>query len=198
MSGTDYTTVADVKARLGTETVVKSDDVLGSVISAASRLVEHLCGDRRFYQEEHVAKVLTADGGILDVPDLVSVDEIAVDISGVRVYDTIWGTDDFDLNPADAAEYGFPYTSIQARPFTSRWFPTVRRGVRVTGTWGWPTVPDDIVEATILQAIRLFKRRDAPYGVAGMADFGPIAMPRIDPDVRMLCAPYVRHAVGAV
>lgn len=49
-------------------------------------------------------------------------------------------------------------------------------------------VPPTIKLATQLQAERYFKRRDAPFGVMGSAEFGTFArlLPKLDPDVELM------------
>jgi hypothetical protein len=197
MAAADYTTVADVKARLGLIDAT-NDAILTSIVTSASRLVDSVA-NRRFYQITATRYYTALGGSMLEIDDLVSVTSLLTDISGTRVWDTTWAVTDYDLTPDNAADINWPYTAIRQRPFTSRWFPTIRKAVQVTGVWGWPAVPNDIVEATILQSIRLFKRKDSPFGVAGQGDFGRIALlPRVDPDVAALCAPYTKHTIGAV
>jgi hypothetical protein len=61
----------------------------------------------------------------------------------------------------------------------------------VTGQWGWPSVPEPIKFATIIQASRLFKRLESPLGVAGVSDIGIIRVgSSVDGDVAQLCNPY--------
>jgi hypothetical protein len=62
--------------------------------------------------------------------------------------------------------------------------------VQVTGTWGWSSVPVAIKQATILLAMRQFKRYDSPLGVAGFGDLGAIRVGKLDPDVDALVMPY--------
>jgi hypothetical protein len=50
-----------------------------------------------------------------------------------------------------------------------------------------------VTEATILMVIRLFKRTDAPFGIVGSTDLGNVAtLPRVDPDIAAMLAPYRR------
>ena len=63
--------------------------------------------------------------------------------------------------------------------------------MRVTGVFGWPSVPKAIEVATIIQSTRIFKRYDSPLGVAGFGDFGAVRVSRfLDPDVEQLVMPY--------
>ena len=64
--------------------------------------------------------------------------------------------------------------------------------MQVVGTFGWNAVPTAIKQATILLAMRLFKRYDSPLGVAGFSDLGAVRVGRIDPDVDRLIMPFKR------
>lgn len=53
--------------------------------------------------------------------------------------------------------------------------------------------PDPVKEACILLAMRIWMRDKAPFAVVGGGESGPaVAMPKFDPDVEVLLAPYVR------
>ncbi|MFG2056686.1 phage gp6-like head-tail connector protein [Micromonospora sp. NPDC048930] len=59
--------------------------------------------------------------------------------------------------------------------------------LRITARYGWPALPSTIAQAALIQALRLYKRRDTPEGVAGSAEWGGvIRMARLDPDVAAL------------
>jgi hypothetical protein len=59
--------------------------------------------------------------------------------------------------------------------------------------------PSAIVEATAIQSARLYRRKDAPFGVIGSPEFGQTAtIARVDPDVKMLTRRYMRHQFAAV
>jgi hypothetical protein len=83
---------------------------------------------------------------------------------------------------------------------------SVRRGVNGTAAAAHLTgaevsvyvYPDDVSEATALQASRLFRRHEAPFGIAGSPEVGQTAViARVDPDVRLMLRDYRRMAVGA-
>jgi hypothetical protein len=57
-------------------------------------------------------------------------------------------------------------------------------------------VPDEVVQATLLQAGRLYRRKDSPEGVTGSADWGMVRLPRLDPDVMALIEPYMLPGFG--
>ena len=60
-------------------------------------------------------------------------------------------------------------------------------------------VPPEVKRACMIQAIRIFKRRDSPFGVSGTNNFGQLqVIPTIDPDVKLMLAPFKRLAMGAL
>jgi hypothetical protein len=70
--------------------------------------------------------------------------------------------------------------------------------IKVTGQFGWASVPDPIKFATIIQASRLFKRLESPLGVAGVSDMGIMRVgSNMDGDVAQLCNPYRLLRTGA-
>lgn len=183
----NYATVADLKARLDI-TSTDQDTVLEQVIEAASRQVDGWCG--RPFAADPSIRVLTADAwDLLILPDeLHAVTSIAFDRDGDGVYETPWPVTDIDMQP-----YPGPYQVV--RPRNGKAFPTHRYAVQITGVWGFGgDVPAPIREATLLQAARLFKRKDAPFGVAGSAEHGQLmTITSIDPDVKQLIAPFIRQ-----
>lgn len=51
-----------------------------------------------------------------------------------------------------------------------------------------------VVQAVLMLAARLYKRRQSPEGVAGWADQGAIVVVARDPDVERLIEPYIDAA----
>lgn len=182
-----YATLADLKARLDIGDT-RDDAVLEQVIEAASRQIDGWCG-RAFFDREDTRR-LTADSNcMLILPeDLVELTSIAIDRDGSGSYGTPWDASSVDLQP-----YPGPYQVIRTR--AGHVFPTHRYAVQVVGVWGHgETVPVAIREATLLQAARLFARKDAPFGVTGNADHGQLqTISRVDPDIKELIAPFIRH-----
>ncbi len=51
--------------------------------------------------------------------------------------------------------------------------------------------PGPVIEACLIQAARIWKRKDAPFGVTGATEFGQASViVRLDPDVRQLLSTY--------
>lgn len=186
-----YTTLATAKARLGIADT-SDDATIEAVVSAVSRQIDNEC-NRRFYavSETRYYTALSSTGVWVD--DLLSVTTLVTDDDGDRTYDTTWAATDYDLGPYNAALDGQPYSRIDVAPDGNYTFPVgVARGVKVTGSFGYAaTTPAAIAEACLLQTARLFRRKDAVFGVVGSADMGQTAViARIDPDVKMMLAPY--------
>jgi hypothetical protein len=182
--------------RLGGQAVDTA--VVVDLLLAASRQVDRWT-NRFFGQTAAEARTFTAEhGDWLPVDDLASVTSLTTDENGDRVYETTWAGADYDLCPDNAATKGDPYTVVRTAPNGTRAFPTGRRGVRITGVWGWPEVPDVVREACLMQALRLYARRNAPYAIVSAAGGESRTIPGVDPDVRQMLQPYRRFAVLAV
>ncbi len=191
----EYVTSTNLKVPLGISD--STDDTwLGIVATAASRAIDTWCG-RRFYADgAATARVFHPVSSLL-----VLVDDIAVttdlviksDPTGDASFGTTWTTADYELRPLNGVvrnRSGHPYESIWA--VNNLWFPcNARASVQVTARWGWTTAPEEITQAAYLLGEDLFKRKDAPFGVAGVSDFGVLRIKQ-DPIVQALLAPFRR------
>ena len=198
-----YATTADLAARLGMdEATAAADAALVNAIAAASRAIDGQCGRSpgAFGISTSATRYFTPDESYcLTIDDLVTLTTLTSDADGDRVYEVTWATTDYDLEPFNAAQTGEPYTKLVVTPAGRYGFPTVRKGVAITGLWGWPSVPAAITEATIILTHRLYKRKDTPFGIAGTNELGMVTMmPKTDADVVGLIAPYRRFFIGAV
>jgi hypothetical protein len=196
-----YCTLAQVKSALRiTDTV--DDAMLELAVEAASREIDGFCG-RVFYNMGSSSRFFAAsDPYFCPIDDLISITELATALTSNGNYDTVWANPtsgqnngDYQLEPLNATypTDGIVAPSTGIRALWRYLFPTIGGNalVRVTGTWGWSSVPTAITQATIIQASRVFKRLDSPLGVAGFGDFGAIRVSgSIDADVRQLIEPY--------
>lgn len=193
----DYITTADLRDYLRIDDQV--DDVqLATAITAASRAVDQLTGrqfgvlaaaEQRVYDGCYDR---AAYGWFVEIDDLMSVTDLAVatDPAGDRTYtETVT---DYELRERNAPAKGLPWTRLDIGVS-----PHGRAGlVAVTGVWGWSAVPSTVEQATLIQAARVFKRRVAPFGVAGpTSDQAPglRLLAKIDPDVEVMLRPYKRR-----
>lgn len=194
----DYVTSAELKAFLRISDT-DDDAQVALAIAAASRAVDTHCGrqfgvvaaaEQRFYTGQWDRRLCR---WVVVVDDLMSTSNFAaitVDADG----DTVGTVDDYVLEPRNAAAKGRPWTQILVRP-DSTYKPTgARDEVAVTALWGWSAVPSAVKQATLLQASRIFARRNSPYGIAGSPDDGSEMrlLARVDPDVAVTLSPYRR------
>lgn len=186
-----YATLAEVKASLRISDSV-DDSLLETAIESASRLIDGYAG-RYFYNAGSAVKVYAAQDDyitLIEDAQSVSLVETTNQVGGDYVS---WASTDWQLEPLNGKADGLamPYTNIRA---VNRYtFPYFDRQalVRVTGVWGWATVPTAVKQATIIQASRIFKRLDSPLGVLSSPDLGFIRVgSRLDPDVAQLVDPY--------
>lgn len=188
--GNGYATLAELKSRLDIH-MADHDVNLEQMIESASRQIDGWTA-RTFYPET-ATRVVTADSTtelVLD-RDLITLTSIATDNDNDRVYETAWDATDWETVDMP------PHQSVYVTPNGNHTFPVGRNRVQITGTWGYAVaVPDAIREATLLQAARLFKRKDAPFGIAGTADHGELqTISAVDSDVKELIRPYRRFGV---
>jgi hypothetical protein len=183
-----YATLTLLKDALGITDTAR-DDLLNQALVTASRSADAHTG-RRFYADTSASTrtwpargrvARDADGELLLVDDIASTTDLVVETGDGTTWTAASG---YWTDPDNALALGRPITGIRLN--------TEARGrVRVTARWGWPAVPDQVVQATLMQAARLFKRKDSPEGVMGSAEWGPIRVSRIDPDVKALLASFV-------
>lgn len=194
----EYATSAELKATLELTGETFADADLALALTAASRGLDNVLG-RRFWLDADVNQVRYYSPRwprLLPIDDLVTLTALATDDSGNGTFSTTWTLNtDFVLEDLNAAAAGWPYTQLAVHPRGNRVFPTWVRAARVTGRFGWPTVPDGIKEATMILAARLMRRsREAPFGVVapGIDAAAAMHIARVDPDIKFLTQPFDR------
>jgi hypothetical protein len=208
-----YTSAEELKYRLGI-TDTDDDVTIIRAVRAASRWVEAHCS-RHFYQMTDTRTFVPYSIWELPITDLVSVTAFAVDTTGDGIFDQPWtqGTDyelavgRWDFNQLATGEPR-PYTLARVinEGGGGKWFPFTwpfsrLDRIQISGVWGWPAVPDDVADAALQVAVDIYKRKDAPFGIAGVSpggagnafDFGTIRVPRINPAVIAQLSRYVRN-----
>jgi hypothetical protein len=128
----------------------------------------------------------------LIIDDAISVTQVTSTDEVGGTY-TTWKSTDYQLEPINSRSDGLymPFTGIRA--VNDYLWPVVDQQalVRITGVWGFPSVPVAIKQATVIQSSRLFKRLDSPLGIAGFGDMGAIRVNRyLDSDVEQLAMPF--------
>ena len=195
-----YCTLADVKAALRiTDTV--DDALLEQSINAASRMIDQYC-NRYFYSGNagEVRYYTPVDSYYTWIDDCQTITQLATSSILLNLYDVTWDSSDYETVPKNNLENGGYYPITKIRAVGHYLFPIFGDNalVKVTGTFGWPSVPEPIKFATIIQASRLFKRLESPLGVAGVSDIGIIRVgSSLDGDVAQLCNPFRLLRTGA-
>jgi hypothetical protein len=190
-----YCTLAQLQARMDIDDTV-DDVILEHVITGVSRMIDQHCR-RRFYAATETRYYTPKQHQWCVVDDLLSVTTLATDDDGGRTWATTWASTDYELVPSNAVVDGQPYTAIETSPNGTYWFPLINRGLKIAGSFGYATTtPAVIREACLIQAARIFKRKDSPFGVAGVGELGVMRISALDPDVKMLLHPMIRYGYG--
>lgn len=192
-----YASLNDLKTALRIQDGV-DDSLLEVALESASRLIDEYTM-RNFYNAGTATRVFVpSDDDCVAIDDAISISSIAVSTLLNKTYDQTWTTAEYQTEPLNGVVdglSGWPITRIRA---VGVWeFPYDEDDeiatVQITGVWGWSAVPTAVKQATIIQAMRIFKRLDSPLGVISSPDTGYFRVSsRIDPDVAMLLNSYRR------
>ncbi|MEV0112351.1 phage gp6-like head-tail connector protein [Streptomyces sp. NPDC050844] len=195
----EYVERAALKESLGIEADDTSRDAqLDRARAAASRSIDKTCGRRFWLDPEPVQRrfnprgrvVRECDGDLFLVDDVGSITGLIVETGSGASFTAVTG---YETSPDNALLDGKPITGLLR--VSGTWGTSTSR-VRVTARFGWPAVPDDIGEAALIQASRLYKRKDSPEGVMGSAEWGVVRLSRRDPDVWALIEPFILPGFG--
>jgi len=190
----EYVTLEELKSQFGLEPDDDSRDTdLNRARASASRSIDRTTGRRFWLDPAPVARTFTPRGRIVrdDDGELFLVDDIG-DAAGLLVetgsaasWSAVTG---YETSPDNALADSRPITGL--RRLLGTWGTATSR-LRVTARYGWPAVPDDIHEAALILASRLYKRKDSPEGIIGSAEWGVRNLSRRDPDVWNLIEPFI-------
>ncbi len=188
-----YATIAELQARITTR--ASSTAILQDALNAAESAVNSYTGrdfDLDAVVSARVFEVTREDR--VAVNDIGSTSGLIVKTGRPGAFSTTLTVDtQYWLKPLNAIVLGRPYEWVWTESlFTAADYPTVE----VTAKWGWPSVPADVKEATLLYAARLYARKDSPTGVAGFGDYGVVRITSQDADVARLLDPYAKPSGG--
>jgi len=198
MATGDYITLDELKRDLWPDDDVPddvNDTKLISVISGVSREIDAYTGTSFYDAGADTTRYYTARcSGYVDIDPATTITSVATDDNLDRTYGTSWASTDWEGWPYNVAGRGSPYSRIDTTPVGNYAFPTTARGVKVVGRFCYhaaatiATVLPDIKQVALLKCVRMFKRKDSPYGVIGATEFGQVTIiPGFDPDeVRIL------------
>lgn len=196
-----YCTRDEAKAALGI-TDATDDTLLDTLVTVASRLVDGYC-ERFFYNAVQTRYYNTSNEYSVAIDDLVSVTTLQTDDDADGSYETTWLATDYVLQPANAtlASSPRPFNTVVAPVYGTKVFPIdVENGVKIVATWGFPSVPPSIQQATVLLTTTLYASRSAPFGVLGGGDTGQVfrLSSRLHPAAVALIEPYRKRGGFAV
>lgn len=198
MTATSYCSLAEFKSYASIPASDTSDDTLiNTVLTATYGSINRACG-RVFSTSTGTRLFDTRDVYCLDVDDISTATGLTIshdngDNSGT--YSVTFAATDYELRPLNGLLEGtpWPYTEIRAvgaQTFPTAYWPSDRAHIQVSATWGWPSVPDDVVQASKILALDLYKAKDAAFGVAGNStDFGVLRI-RENKLLTMLLQPF--------
>jgi len=182
-----YTTTALVKASLGIPLAATAEDTaIQAAIDAAAALIDNYTG-RTFETVTEARTFLPRTASIVDVDDIATASGLVI-----KTDEDQDGT--FETTLTVTTDYVIVKNAAPFRQITNvnRGWPLSLYGrptIEVTATWGYGTsVPDNIKQAALLMATRLFQRKASPLGfqAGAISEFGPVRISRTDPDVAAL------------
>jgi hypothetical protein len=192
-----YASLSEVKAAARIADTI-DDALLEISIEASSREIDGIC-ERVFYPSGTAVRTyIPQDLYLLETDDIVSVTTIKSDSTGEGGFDLTWDDADYQLEPLNGLAGGIvtPFTRVRAVGaklwpiYEPRDINAGQASVQITGVFGFSTIPIAIKQATIIMALRQFKRYDSPLGAAGFGDLGVMRVSRYDPDIEALISPW--------
>ena len=189
---TDYCTLAQVVA--APDLPAEADEArIEQAITAASRAIDRYLDVAENYYAAGASpdddETRYYDGSDLDElwlnDQLISITTISIDENGDEVF-TALTTDDYWLWPANTS----PTTRLDINPNGdySKW-PVGKRRIKIAGLFGiFASVPANVTEACIIQAVRLYKS-----GRQSFADSGARASQSGEITIRLAMHPMARQ-----
>lgn len=192
---TNYCTLADVKAYLGTDQTT-DDAVITPLIGRATTAIETYCGrsftaraETRHYDaiQDVNGQTLYVDDDLLTVTSITNGDSEVLDAA------------DYVLLPSNVSpKYAIRLKSGSSKSWTYVTDP--EEAITIVGSWGYKNdnePPADVHQAAVQLAAWYYHHRKAPFETTGFPDLGQATTPSSIPvDVRALLAPYLRVRIG--
>lgn len=193
-----YITLDELKNHVGV-TGTSDDTQLQLALNAAVEAVDHFT-KRHFRTVDttddaaKTTRVFTAKSArLVLIDDAAQVDSVEDRATPTSDYETV-DASNYEAKPGNAAADDRPFTRLKR---LTGWWPEGEDGVRVTAWFGWPATPHGIQEATLLQASRFYRRREAPLGISQVPSAdgaGMRLLSKLDADVELMITSYQRIA----
>lgn len=171
-----YATVSQYRSVVGKTDTAQDEDIQID-LTAISRYLDGKLG--RFFTKDidDVARIYVPARNLVEI----TVDDLSTDPTSIEIdedddgtYTTTLAETDYELLPynADKGPEPWPYTRIGLTPWGN--YSCFYKGIRVkvTGKFGWPTVPESIRQATIQLAAIL--RLETPRATRRIAELGDV------------------------
>jgi len=192
-----YITLAALKNYLKIDDSVE-DTLLEQIIESASRSIDKIA-NRRFYLDASAsARTYRPVGDIRVITDDIGSTTglvVKTDPDDTGSYQTTLALNvDYIVEPTNALAKGRPFNYLTIVGSNGFSLPVnYRPQVEITARWGWPTVPDDIEQATYILSADLYKRKDSIGGVLGLSELGAIRMSPLGRDIAAMVRAYRRE-----
>ena len=209
MAHDQYCDKDDLKAYIGLSGTAQ-DNNIDNAINAVSREIDKIC-DRHFYKTEAVTSKYFTPIELYQqlVPDIANTTSLVVklDTTDDGSYDkTLVLNTDYYLRPNNPLQIGKVGSTLYYEPYTSvnilttrsgeRFNPDIVKNIKIDAYWGFDVVPDAIKQATLLQATRLWKRKDSPFSTYGSDATGTVELfQKFDPDAMKLIKGYIKRTL---
>lgn len=198
-----YISLAEFKAyKEITSTDATDDGVIEELIEGASRFIDRMTGQYFRAGSSGAIKYYTAeDYDILFTDPIITLESLKTDEDADGTHEITWNTGqstgDFYLMPMNQISTGFthPYTWIEINPNGDYTFPLNKKGVKVTGKFGWTAPPDEIKNACYEIVAAAYGRRSGQNltGTAEVTGAGVVITPEdITPYARSIIRAYTR------
>jgi hypothetical protein len=132
-------------------------EMLTRAIEAASAQIDGICG-RTFMAVSEVRYLTALTATTIDLGYVSEIELIDIDATNDYTYGTPLLAEHYFLTDTRGRRY------LQLKSTALDSFPLTTNAVRVTGLFGEEAPPPDVKMATMLQAARLWKRKDAVFG----------------------------------
>lgn len=192
-----YLELEEAKTTLELDASMLDADLRRTLV-AASRTIDEMTGTRFYTTTGTEIRYYTPTSPhVLMVDDANSIAEVATDDAGGTTFGTVWTANtDYLAEPFNAVVDGEPFKQIRKHPRSTKQFRSYPRSVRITGKFGWPTVPESVKVATsIISTQFLTQARSAPLGIITGFDGTAVRISSFGPRVEELLSPYKRRAM---
>lgn len=195
-----YITLAGLKNYLKIDDSVE-DTLLEQIIESASRSIDRIANRRFYLDATATARTYRPIGNLRVIVDDIGTTSgliLKTDPNSSGVYQTTFTLNtDYIVEPTNSLAKGRPVTYLTIVGSTALSLPVnYWPQVEVTARWGWPSVPDDIEQATYILSADLYKRKDSIGGVLGLSELGAIRMSPLGRDIAAMVRAYRREFFG--